>query len=159
MTRNAFIIIIIFLGALTACDDSRVYEKNSDLENKEWIADSTKAFEFEIKDSTISYNIYYNIRNTVSYPFQNIYVQYALKDSTDKELDSQLINNNLFDAKTGKPFGDGLGDVFDHQFPILENYNFKNNGKYTVTLQQFMRRDTLPEIISAGIRVERATVD
>ncbi|UII27808.1 gliding motility lipoprotein GldH [Fulvivirga maritima] len=159
MTRIAFIIIIAFLGALAACDENRIYEKNKTFENKEWLADSTQAFDFKIKDTTLTYNLYYNIRNTISYPFQNIYVQYTLKDSTDKELDSQLINNDLFDPKTGKPYGDGLGDVFDHQFPILKNYSFDQAGKYTITLQQFMRRDTLPDIIATGIRLEKVTED
>ena len=65
------------------------------------------------------------------------------------------MNYNLFDPKTGEPFGNGLGDVFDHQFLLLENYKFERPGPYNFKLQQYMRMDSLPEVLSAGIRVEK----
>jgi len=67
----------------------------------------------------------------------------------------KLISEYLFDLKTGQPFGaSGLGDVYDHRFPFLENYELKP-GLYNLKLQQFMREDTLHGILAAGIRVER----
>jgi gliding motility-associated lipoprotein GldH len=63
----------------------------------------------------------------------------------------------LFHEKTGEPFGSsGLGYVFEHQFPLLENYTFKNPGKYTMRFEQFMRTDTLKGVLSVGIRVEKS---
>lgn len=153
MTRHIFV-FLSFLLVVTSCDDSRIYEKNVEISDKTWIADSVVHFSFQITDSRKSYNLYYNLRNSISYPFQNIYVNYTLEDTLGNELATELVNQNLFHPKTGKPFGDGLGDIFDHQFKLLENYRFNQPGAYRVKLQQFMRRDSLPEIISVGIRVE-----
>jgi gliding motility-associated lipoprotein GldH len=157
--RITFSATLLILTLLTACDQPRVYEQNIDIANKIWIADSLLSFQFDPKDISKNYNLYFNIRNTAAYPFENIYVTYYLKDTLGNELKKKLINYNLFDPKTGKPFGSGLGDVFDHQFLILENYKFERPGPYVFQLQQYMRRDSLPEIMSAGLRVEVAVTE
>jgi gliding motility-associated lipoprotein GldH len=149
------VLAVVFFTFLISCDDSRVFEENLDIENKIWIADSAKRFQFSVKDTDKRYNLYFNLRNTVSYPYENIYVTYTLRDTLNNQLKKELINFNLFDPKTGKPFGSGLGDVFDHQLPILNNYKFDHSGPFVFQLQQYMRMDSLPEVISAGLRVER----
>ncbi len=157
MRTTLFALLIIF--SICACDQNRVYEQNIDLENKIWIADSLLTFQFDTKDISNKYNLYFNIRNTAAYPFENLYVTYTLSDTLGNEIDKKLINHNLFDPKTGKPFGSGLGDVFDHQFIILKDYKFERPGPYLFHLQQYMRRDSLPEIMSAGLRVEMAVTE
>ncbi|MCA6078129.1 gliding motility lipoprotein GldH [Fulvivirga sedimenti] len=149
--------LLIVIPFLVSCDNSRVYEVNNELSGRQWLADSTQSFTFSIPDTSQKYNVYYNLRNSVSYPFRNIYVKYSLTDSTGEMLEGKLDNANLFDAKSGKPLGDGLGDVFDHQFPLLKNYGFPAPGQYRLEVSQYMRRDTLPEIVAVGVRVEKAT--
>lgn len=157
MIKQVLIILLFLISGLTACDSNRIYEENIDLENKTWIADSSVSFQFQIKNPENKYNLYYNLRNTISYPFQNIYVNYTLEDTLGNKIAGELINKDLFHPKTGKPYGDGLGDIFDHQFPLLEDYQFEKAGAYRITLEQFMRRDSLPEILSVGVRVEHAS--
>ncbi|HWA35726.1 MAG TPA: hypothetical protein VG737_16400, partial [Cyclobacteriaceae bacterium] len=73
-----------------------------------------------------------------------------------KEISKKLVFNDLFDEKTGRPLGDsGLGDLYDHRFPILQDYSFSNPGKYSLKLDQFNRQDTLQGVIAVGVRVER----
>jgi gliding motility-associated lipoprotein GldH len=61
----------------------------------------------------------------------------------------------LFDQKTGRPNGSsGLGDLFDHRISLLSNYHFERPGAYTVSLEQFNRRDTLQGVLAVGVRVE-----
>lgn len=159
MIKPAFVIFLSLLLGLWACDNSRVYEENIEMENKTWVADSALNFEFQIDDPEQAYNLYYNLRNSASYPFQNIYVIYTLKDTLGHQLDSMLVNKNLFHPKTGKPYGSGLGDIFDHKFQLLQNYRFDKAGAYRLKLQQFMRRDSLPEILAVGVRVEKADTE
>lgn len=140
---------------LSGCDNQKVFEQNIDIENRKWPKDDIKRFEFEITDVGQSYNIYYNIRNSVAFPFHNLFLTCSLEDSSGNKLMSELQNMNVFDEKTGKPLGQGLGDIFDLQVLSVENYSFEKPGKYTFTVQQFMRRDTLPEILSIGIHIER----
>jgi gliding motility-associated lipoprotein GldH len=63
---------------------------------------------------------------------------------------------DLFDPITGAPLGDGLGDIFDHRILAVSNQRFPENGLYRFKIQQFMRQDSLPLILSVGLRVEKA---
>lgn len=144
---------MITLVMLAACSNERVFEENIDFNNRVWQADSLARFKFRINDSTQDYSIYLNIRNTADYPFHNIYLEYNLQDSSGNVLREELINRNLFDEKTGKPLGDGLGDIFSHQFPMVTGYEFPQAGLYQLNIQQYMRMDSLPGIVSLGAKV------
>jgi gliding motility-associated lipoprotein GldH len=152
------LVIAIALSCLllSACDDARVYEKNKDFDKRLWLVNDTARFDFEVTEGDELYNIHCNLRNSVDYKWQRIFINFVLSDSAGHTLSSKLVSNYLFEPKTGKPFGrSGLGDLYDHRFPLLSAYALKP-GKYSVTLQQLMRADTLQGILAAGIRVERA---
>lgn len=126
------------------------------MEEAFWHLDSIQTFNFAIKDTAASYNLIATFRNASSYPFYNLYFQYTLQDSTGDILHQELKQVDLFDPKTGEPFGSGLGDLFDHSFMLEENFEFENTGTYSLSFEQYMRRDTLPFILSIGARVEFA---
>jgi gliding motility-associated lipoprotein GldH len=149
-------IIFFFCLVIGACDSTRVFEENTDFEKRNWITTENPTFVINVPDHQQPYNIKVNFRNSLGYPKANLYYRFTLLDSTGSELEKKLLNNFLFDEKTGEPLGSsGLGDIFDHQFPVLENYQFKYAGEYSIQLAQFMRMDTLPGVLSAGIRVEK----
>ena len=137
-----------------SCDSSRVYEDFNDMEEAFWHIDSVQAFDFQIEDASREYNILATFRNASSYPFYNLYFQYSITDSLGEVLTQELKEVTLFNPKTGEPYGSGLGDLFDHAFPVQENYTFPEVGSYSIHFQQFMRMDTLPFIMSVGGRVE-----
>ena len=149
-----YLILFLSVVVFTSCDSNRVYEDFYDMEEAFWHLDSVQTFKFDIKDVERSYNLKASFRNASSYPFYNLYFQYTLSDSAGTVLKQQLKQVNLFDPKTGEPFGSGLGDLFDHSFPLEENYKFDNPGSYSLSFEQYMRRDTLPFIMSVGARVE-----
>jgi len=149
--------LCISIILLTSCDDTRVFEQIIDFEKRQWLIDEKPQFEFVIENINDKYNLYGDIRNSVSYPYSRFFFTYYLQDSTGVELQNKLMTEFLFDAKTGKPFGkSGIGDLYDHRFLLLRNYQFKHKGKYKVTFEQFMRMDTLPGILAVGLRVEKA---
>jgi gliding motility-associated lipoprotein GldH len=140
-----------------SCNDNRVYEQVVDFNNQEWIVSDKPSFEFEIDDIESKYNIFSDVRNAVSYPYARFYFTYYLQDSSGVEVQRKLVGEYLFDAKTGKPSGkSGIGDLYDHRFLLLQNYQFPAKGKYRIVFEQFMRMDTLPGIVAIGVRVEKA---
>ncbi len=154
--KAASLFLVLALGVVCwACDPNRVYEHYHDIPKNQWFIDSVQTYTFTIEDPAIAYNVYYNVRNSISYPYYNLFVTYSLTDKQGKQLSSQLQELMLMDAKTGKPLGDGLGDIFDHQVISLSNYKFPAKGTYTFKIKQYMRKDPLPEIMSMGIRVEK----
>ena len=81
---------------------------------------------------------------------------YILEGPEGERIDSTLANFQLFEPKTGRPLGDGLGDIFHQQLTVLPDYRFINKGEYRMRLRQTMRPDTLREVISVGINIGRA---
>ena len=148
--------ILLCVVLFAACDDTRVYENNKDFEKRAWAVNDTARFDFDVPEASGLYNIHCNLRNSVDYKWQRIFINFFLFDSTGQVLASKLVSNYLFEPRTGKPYGrSGLGDIYDHRFPLLTSYALKP-GKYSVTLQQLMRTDTLGGILAAGVRVERS---
>jgi gliding motility-associated lipoprotein GldH len=146
---------ILFL----ACDESRVYEQNADFEERYWLIGDKPEFEFTIDKPADKYTVYGNVRNTVSYPYARLFFTYYLLDSTGAELEKKLVGQHLFDSKTGEPFGtSGLGDIYDHRFELLKNYQFKYRGTYKMRFEQLMRVDTLQGILAVGLRVENTSI-
>ncbi len=142
---------------LISCDDDRLYEKNVTFNDRIWKQADKAEFEFTIDDNSTPYNLYFNVRNSVDYPYSRIFVNYKLQDSLGLVLERQLLNSTLFDVKTGEPYGtSGLGDIYDHQILVKKNHIFPNKGEYKISFEQFMRKDTLDGILAVGLRVEKA---
>ena len=150
--------ILVCMG-FASCNSDMVYEENIDIEDKTWLANDTLSFSFKVEEKANMYDVYYNVRNTITYPYQNLYVNYTLQNTAGDTIRKDLINMTLFDPKTGKPFGNGLGDIFSHQFRVMSQYQFPDTGVYHFKLNQFMRRDSLPEILSVGVSIKDAVVE
>lgn len=151
-----FLLFVFLLG----CDPARIYEKNQDFDQRFWLSTEQPEFEFLITDTATSYNVYGNVRNTIAYPFARLFFTYSLRDSLGNTVQEKLVDHTLFDPSSGKPQGtSGLGDIYDHQIPLLAGYRFSKPGAFTLRLEQFMRQDTLPGVLAVGVRVEKVLPD
>lgn len=146
------IICLSFL--LISCTEERYFEDNHDFENRIWNMEESAAFNFEVDSIELPYQIKLNVRNTMDYPYRNLYIKYQLKDSTYL-MEDKLLNLKLFDGKTGKPFGDHQSDIYSHQLILQDSVYFQEKGKYKIELKQYMREKELVGIVSSGIRIEQ----
>ncbi|WNB17375.1 gliding motility lipoprotein GldH [Marivirga arenosa] len=151
--RFIYIISAIILFT-SACTEDRYFEENIDFTDRSWNMQDSVLFQFEIDSIELPYRVKLNLRNTMDYPYRNIYVQYYLKDSSEI-LNENLQNIKLFEAKTGKPFGDRQSEIYSHQLLIQDSVYFPKKGKYTIQLEQYMREKELEGIVSAGIKIEQ----
>lgn len=154
--KGFYLLLLLVVAAMFGCDTNAVYKEYTDIDEGKWAVKDAPSFTFEIKDTTVPYNIYYNLRNSLSYDYYNLYLTRYLRDESGKELESRLDELILMDPKTGKPTGEGIGDLFDHKFLMKRNYRFPKAGKYTMQIKQYMRQDPLLHIESVGITVEKA---
>lgn len=156
---STYLIWLTLLTALVSCDPARLYEKNSDIQEEDWKPGDTLSFEFNIPYSKEKYNLYYSIRYSQDYPYYNLFTKYYLLDSSGSVIRSPKLPEDmyLFDVKTGKPYGSGIGSVYDLQVSFLKNYSFPYSGKYTLKVIQYMRNRPINGISSFGLRVEKAS--
>jgi len=149
-----FITIALAAFVLTSCWKNVQYEKILDIEEATWQQDDTLYFEFEITDTTVEHTIFYDLRYTINYPYKNLYIYYALQDSSGKVLDKNLQRMSLFDH-TGKPHGSSIGDTYDYRLLAVTGVKFPYSGKYVMAINQEMRVDALKGMDAVGIRIEQ----
>jgi gliding motility-associated lipoprotein GldH len=150
----SFLIVVALMG----CNSDTVHKDLVDFKDYQWAVDDVQTFDFEIKDNSKPLAINYLLRNAIQYPFYNIYLKSTLKDSAGIEINTGMEELILFDEKSGKPLGDGLGDLFDHRIAAAQykNMKFPYKGKYTFEIQQNMRPDPLVGIMSIGFEIDLA---
>lgn len=153
-----FVSIFAFCLATSGCDKNVVYKAHEDIDDGLWYIKNKPTFKVEITDTTVTYNMYYLLRNTLQYPYYNLYITKTFTGPDQKVISNTLEEVFLSNETTGKPYGHGLGDLFDHKIPFIKNYKFPRSGTYTFTLTQSMRQNPLPFVMSVGISVEKAGV-
>ncbi|RYU95821.1 gliding motility lipoprotein GldH [Emticicia agri] len=146
---------IFLCFTVLACDSNAIYKSFIDFKDTNWYVKDVPAFTFEVKDETIPYDIYLLVRNASQYPYNNLYVTRYIYGPDNKLINKELKQIILFEPKTGKPLGKGLGDIWDSKVLSSRGYKFPKKGKYTIKLQQYMRQDPLPFIMSIGLSVEK----
>jgi gliding motility-associated lipoprotein GldH len=156
MNKGFLLLLMFSFLTVFACDTQRHFEENIDMNELSWAEENPTQFEIEIEDNKIKYNLISTIRNGLGYPYQNIYIQWQVADSLGNSLDNGLLNMDLFDARTGKPFNKGIGSISTNQKAFVENFQFPYNGKFSVKFDQFMRVPNLKDIYSVGLRVEKS---
>lgn len=158
LTRRAAFSAVVLLGLLagaTSCDPNRVFEQNIDFANYSWDVQQKPAFTFAIQDTAARYDVYFNVRHTSGYGFYNLYVKHTLAGPGGAVGSPLLHQIVLLDPKTGEPKGSGSGDIYDLQVLALPRQRFARPGNYTLTLEQYMRLNQLPNLMAMGVRVAR----
>jgi len=146
---------ILALFTLASCDRNTVFKSHEEIKDAQWYASHKPVFKVEIQDTTVRYNAYYLLRTAIQYPYYNLYLTRKITDPDSKVLAYDLVELKVSDETTGKPYGKGLGDLFDQKIPFLKNYEFKRSGTYTFEIEQSMRQDPLPFVMSIGIAIEK----
>lgn len=150
-----FFLLSICVGLSLSCDKKTIFNQNKDFENAKWQIKNECKFEFEIEDPNLSYSLFYNVRNNLSYPYYNLFVTRYLLDEKGKLIEEKLDELILANEKTGEPLGTGLGDIFDHKILVTKSLKFSKKGKYTIKVKQFMRQNPLPDVVSLGVAIEK----
>ena len=144
---------------LVSCDKKRVFDEYKSINGK-WNRDSIVSFSFDQKDTVSKYNLFINVRNNNSYPYNNMFLIVQLQQPGTKltkvdTLEYQMANPD------GSLMGDGFTDIKESKLWYKENVKFPKAGKYTVSIQQAVRKsgevpgvEELDGVTDLGFRIE-----
>lgn len=150
--RKCYFLLLIM--GLYSCDGSRIYEEFNEVDSF-WRTEEPLTYEFEIEDTQVSYAVIAEFKNDLTYPYRNFYFNYRLQTATDSLLKESLEQIQLFEPRSGKPYGSGIGDQYNNEIVLEESIQFPGTGTYQIDLKQFMRVDSLTGILRVGVRIER----
>lgn len=151
----SFVFVLTVAAFLSSCDKTRILEKNEDIKSHSWDYTDLKTFEAEIADTSLTYNIYINMRHAFTFEWRNAWIDIETVFPDGKTFHKRV--NLPLSQPDGQWFGDCLGDNCDIQVPIQNNAYFPQPGKYIFKLKQDMRVNPLHHVKSIGMRIEKNT--
>jgi gliding motility-associated lipoprotein GldH len=146
------LLILSLFFSLVSCGNNGLYENHNEFSTGFWQKDNLQSFEVEINDSQ-NHSIFYHLRYTVDYDYCNAYIRYTVFSPTGKLLTQKMKLDTLFDCTTGKPLGEGFGNIYNREFQLEKNFDFSEKGIYKIELEQMMRKDSLEGIQTVGLRI------
>jgi gliding motility-associated lipoprotein GldH len=110
-------------AVFSACDESRVFEKNREIKDYIWDSRNKASFTFEVKDTATLHNIYVNVRHADFYQYSNIWLMVRTTFPDGKQLSKRvevpLANDD------GAWHGEGIGDIWDARHMIQQGAFFE----------------------------------
>src|SRR6188508_2293600 len=154
---NVLIRSIVFLVpcalCLSTCTTVDLYERTVSLPDHEWKTTNKPEFIFTITDTTVLYQVFFVIRHTEKYNYNNIWVNYYYQppnDTLHKEArEFQLATNEKGWLATG------MDDIYEHRIKLAPDAGKLKAGNYKFVLENIMREDPLKEVLNVGVRVEK----
>lgn len=141
-----------------SCDKQRVFDEYKTLSGK-WNKDSIVSFEYENKDTTARYNMFVNIRNNNSYPFNNLFLIVQMQQP------GGLVQTDTLEYMMANPdgslMGEGFSDIKESKLVYKKRERFTKTGKYKISVQQAVRKvgeipgvQELDGVTEIGFRIE-----
>ena len=129
---------LFFCGIILISCGNNTYENYHSFHHNGWNSDSVVYFKYTIADTTSRYDLSLNIRHTVNYEFQNLFI-FLERDIRDT-IEISLAN------KHGKWLGLGISDVREFKYTIEKQQVFTKKGTYELSVEQAMRYGELNKI-------------
>ena len=130
--------LLFFCGVILISCGNNTHEDYHSFHHNGWSSDSIVYFKYTITDTTSRYDLSLNIRHTVNYEFQNLFI--FLEEGTRDTIEISLAN------KRGKWLGLGISDVREFKYTIENQRVFTEKGTYELSVEQAMRYGELHKI-------------
>ena len=145
-----FLLLLIFV---ISCKEIDVYEKTVSFTKHSWRTAEKPSFDFNISDTASGYNVFIVLRHTDAYHYNNLWINITTIPPGDT---AQTVKANLKLGDNRQWLGNSIDDIVEHRILINSNPLHFKKGNYKFVIQQIMREDPLPDVLNAGIRVEKA---
>src|ERR1700753_1987795 len=146
-----FILCFSIIATFYGCGKpGTVIDKNDDVENHNWTYVNKFRYDAAIDDASAAYTIYINMRVTGEYKYSNMFILLT-QVNPDKKSKTTRFELKLAD-KDGTWLGEGSGNLYSFQIPVITGYKFPAKGTYTFYIEQNMRDNPLREVSDVGLR-------
>ena len=143
----------LLLFAAGCTDPNGIIDQNTTIENHNWSYANKVKFPVKIDDASVTYNIDINLRVTGEYRYSNIFV---LMRRTGPKLNALTRFEIKLADKDGQWLGQGSGNLYSYQVPLITDFKFPEKGTYQFEIEQNMRDNPLHEVSDVGLRIEKA---
>ena len=149
MKKSLLILAFVLLLVATSCRRGVFYEDILPVKNETWSLNDTLHFAFDITDTMQYYTIYMDIRNSIDFGTQNLYLFMDTEDPRGT-VNRDTLEFLLADAH-GNWVGKGNGRLKDYQYLFYPKVRFPYSGTYKFSFVQAMRTEKLEGIANFGM--------
>ncbi len=154
-------LLFLFIGMCVSCDSNIVVSEMKSLPEY-WGQNEKLEFVIPELDSLKTYHVFFHVRNTNEYPYNNIYIIANMQFPHGKTVTDTL--EYRMAAPDGTWLGTGIGEVKESKLWYKENVSFFEKGNYILTVSQAVRNNgevsgvsQLKGITEVGYSIEEAT--
>ena len=154
-------LLFLFIGMCVSCDSNIVVSEMKSLPGY-WGQNEKLEFVIPELDSLKTYHVFFHVRNTNEYPYNNIYIIANMQFPHGKTVTDTL--EYRMAAPDGTWLGTGIGEVKESKLWYKENVSFFEKGNYILTVSQAVRNNgevsgvsQLKGITEVGYSIEEAT--
>lgn len=145
---------LLAVAMLCSCETMDLFEKTVRIPDHAWDASFRPGVTFDITDTSAFYNIFFVIRHTDAYGYNNIWVNTTSLAPGDSV--SRTMRSDFPLATNDRWTGSGMDDIFEHRILLYrEPVKFRRPGPYKVVFEQAMRENPLRHVMNVGLRVEK----
>ncbi|MBK9271368.1 MAG: hypothetical protein IPM48_07205 [Saprospiraceae bacterium] len=152
MGRNFFFVSILLWTIVFAnsCRNA-LYKEEITVDPIGWTYDQEVKFKWNVKDTSLLYDILLKLEHTIDLKYQNVYVK-AITSIPNQADAEQILSLELLHTN-GIPVGDCYGNHCRAALVLNEKIRFPSLGEYSLKLQQNSRQDSLPGLKSLSLEI------
>ncbi len=135
---RSFYIFLIFVS-LISCSESLVKTDFHSTNNGVWAKDSILSFSFSEIDTIEKHNMFINVRNDNSFPYNNLFLITELNYPGGETITDTLEYEMAL--PDGTWLGKGYGSIKESKLWYKENIVFSESGVYTLNVSHAMRKN------------------
>jgi gliding motility-associated lipoprotein GldH len=132
-------VALLFVGVMISCTNGLVKSEFQSTDNGYWAKDDVIEFSISEMDTIQKHNLFINIRNDNSFPYNNLFLITRLK-FPDGELVTDTLEYEMA-LPDGTWLGKGYGSMKENKLWYKENIVFDTTGVYTLQVSHAMRKN------------------
>lgn len=136
----------------SSCRESYFYDHSYTMTNEQWTDENSLSFSFEIKDTLQQYNLFLDLRHTMDYEYQNLYVK----------IDTKYPNGHVLSDTLSFDLANSLGDwngkcnssECDLRVYLANKIRFEQEGNFQISFSPFSRIKTITYVKEVSLRIQ-----
>ncbi len=124
---------------LVSCDSALVKSEYRATDNGSWNKDMVLEFSFSEMDTIQKHDIFINVRNDESFPYNNLFLIAEMTSPTGETVTDTL--EYKMAMPDGTWLGKGYGSIKENKLWYKENIVFSTSGVYTLQISHAMRKN------------------
>lgn len=154
MTKAAVYIFVFLALGFTACDATGIYNETRETENEVWAYESPLRFDVNVEDTVNLHDVVVNLRTSKTYEYSNLWLFVEFNYPTGHSY------TDTIECPLAYPDGRWVGSsgpgYINTAVIIKKDLIFPVSGEYNINIRHGMRDDSLNEIKTVGLRIQRA---